>query len=192
MITLFINPIGKSIDMLVIDTEKRTVIESLEIQKTGNDFEIIPAIFIDIVKKHIPSEIWCIVGPWPFTLMRIITLIINSIAYNTPHLLLKWCHFFELIPKDNNSPILEANRHEYLIQDTHGKDMLIEKKDLPLWKYIWYIDDDGLHWYTPYKANIHDILRIFQDKWLELRLSPLYIKAPNITLWSKKTSLQHF
>lgn len=109
MLSFFINPIGKHITLLIIEIEKRTVIESSVIEKTGNDFEIIPKIFVDLAKKYHIEEIWCIVWPGPFTLMRIITLILNSIAYNATDIRLKSSHYFDLMYWSQDILILEAN-----------------------------------------------------------------------------------
>lgn len=189
MHTLFINPIGKNITINVFDTEKRTVIEAICMEKTWNDFEVIPGVFVDLAKKYTPDEIWCITGPWTFTLMRIITLILNSIAYNSPEISLKSCHYFDLIDRENVHPILEANRHEFLVRESDGNDTLIKKEEiLPRWIYTGYIDEIMIPWYTPYEPTSETILNYFSSKASEKRLSPIYIKAPNITLWSKKIS----
>jgi tRNA A37 threonylcarbamoyladenosine modification protein TsaB len=195
----FINPIGRNISLQIIDTEKRTVIESKEIEKTGNDFEIIPQMFVDITKRYSPTEIWCITWPGPFTLMRIITLILNSIAYNSPDISLKSCHYFDLITteifkisqkQEIPQVILEANRHEYLIREMNWGDTLIKKEEISPGIYTGYIDESIIPWYTPYTPDTEAILEYFWWKMTDNRLSPLYIKAPNITIWSKKTTPQ--
>lgn len=189
MILFYINPIGKHISLKILESEKRTIIESKIIEKTGNDFEIIPKIFVDLAKKYAIEEIWCITWPGPFTLLRIITLILNSISYNNSNIILKSGHYFELLKWEGASLILQANRHEYLIKTSNTIETIINKEELPLWKFIWYIDENSIPWYTEYHEDIDTIIELFSQKESTQRLSPLYIKAPNITLWSQKTSI---
>lgn len=73
--------------------------------ETSTDF---PKLIVELVDIYNIREIWCVTGPGPFTLMRIITLSINALAY-TRNIKLKSCHFFELI-QIKNIPIIEANK----------------------------------------------------------------------------------
>jgi hypothetical protein len=73
-----------------------------------------PRLLIDIVDEYKITDIWCVVGPGPFTLMRVVTLAINAISY-TRDIQVKSCHFFDLITSGNRA-IIEANPREYLIQ----------------------------------------------------------------------------
>jgi hypothetical protein len=189
MIILYVNPIGKSITLMIIETDIPRILKSEIIEKTWNDFEIIPKIFVDLSKKYSLKEIWCITGPWPFTLLRIITLILNSITYNNSNIILKSGHYFELLRWSDGVPILQANKHEYLIKTNNTIETIIKKEDLPPWKFIGYIDEISIPWYTEYHENMETIISLFSQKENIHRLSPLYIKAPNITLWSQKTSV---
>ena len=69
---------------------------------------------VDIVDEYEIDEIWCVTGPGPFTLMRVVTLAINAISY-TRLITVKSCHFFDLIMSGNRA-IIEANPREYLIR----------------------------------------------------------------------------
>lgn len=86
-----------------------------------------PKFLVDIVDEYNIHEIWCVTGPGPFTLMRIITLSINALTY-TRDIRLKSCHFFDLI-QNSNTPIIEANSREYLIRE-NNKTIHIKKDDL--------------------------------------------------------------
>lgn len=69
---------------------------------------------VGIVDEYTINEIWCVTGPGPFTLMRVVTLAINALTYTRP-IIVKSCHFFDLITSEN-LPIIEANPREYLIR----------------------------------------------------------------------------
>jgi hypothetical protein len=73
-----------------------------------------PKMLVTIVDEYKTSDIWCVTGPGPFTLMRVVTLAINTITY-TRDITVKSCHFFDLI-SPSNQPIIEANPREYLIK----------------------------------------------------------------------------
>ncbi|MBP9779329.1 hypothetical protein KBD33_01760 [Candidatus Gracilibacteria bacterium] len=189
MIILYVNPIGKSITLMIIETDTSRILKSEIIKKTGNDFEIIPKVFVDLSKEYSLKEIWCITGPGPFTLLRIITLILNSISYNDSNIILKSGHYFELLRGFDATPILQANKHEYLIKTSNAIETIIKIEDLPLGKFIGYIDEISIPGYTEYHENIETIMNMFSQRENIQRLSPLYIKAPNITLGSQKTSV---
>lgn len=70
---------------------------------------------VDLVDLYNLNEIFCITGPGPFTLMRVVTLAINAMTY-TRSIQIKSCHFFELITSGNIA-IIEANPKEYLIKN---------------------------------------------------------------------------
>lgn len=70
---------------------------------------------VDIVDMYFIEEIWCVSGPGPFTLMRVVTLSINALRY-TRSLTTKSCHFFDLIDPENIA-IIEANPKECLIEE---------------------------------------------------------------------------
>jgi hypothetical protein len=83
---------------------------------------------VDIVDEYAIIEIWCVTGPGPFTLMRVVTLAINALTY-TRNITVKSCHFFDLIGEENH-PIIEPNPREYLIRDA-GEVISISKDLLP-------------------------------------------------------------
>jgi tRNA A37 threonylcarbamoyladenosine modification protein TsaB len=68
-----------------------------------------------IVDQYQISDIYCVNGPGPFTLMRVVTLAINALTY-TRAITVRSCHFFDLITS-GNTPLIEANPREYLIRE---------------------------------------------------------------------------
>lgn len=86
----------------------RTLVKDLD---TASTF---PKMLVAIVDEYKITDIYCVTGPGPFTLMRVVTLAINAIAY-TRDITVRSCHFFDLI-MSGNQPIIEANPREYLIR----------------------------------------------------------------------------
>ena len=82
---------------------------------------------VSIVDQYQISDIYCVTGPGPFTLMRVVTLAINALVY-TRDITVKSCHFFDLI-SSGNTPLIEANPREYLIREA-GEVLTVAKCDL--------------------------------------------------------------
>lgn len=73
---LYINPLLEEINFIISvreDVIKKTLPKNLE---TASTF---PKMLVDLVDLYNINDIYCIVGPGPFTLMRVITLAINAI-----------------------------------------------------------------------------------------------------------------
>lgn len=143
-----------------------------------------PKLLTEIIDQYNVTEIWCITGPWAFTLMRIVTLAINAISY-TRHIKIKWCSFFDLI-WDGNIGLIEINPREYLIQK-NGVLSTIEKWNLEPGIYEGIFSSnfstDQIKW-VEYSDDTDTIFSVFWKKEYTEKLSPLYFKAPHIT-WSK-------
>ncbi len=92
---LYINPILPEITFFILQ-KNDVIIEKLS--KNLDTAILFPKKIVDLVDLYDIQEIWCIVGPGPFTLMRIVTLAINSLKY-TRNITLKSCNFFDLISK---------------------------------------------------------------------------------------------
>jgi hypothetical protein len=140
-----------------------------------------PKLLVAIIDTYEITDIWCIVGPGPFTLMRVVTLTINAISYTRP-IAVRSCHFFDLITSIH-TPIIESNAREYLIR-SGDKTVSITKEFLPIGTY------EGIFSEIPstegtksiqYKEEMSNIIRVFSEKTIENRISPIYFKPPNIT-----------
>jgi hypothetical protein len=178
---LYINPLFEEIHFLIFKWEN-TIKKTL--QKNLSTASTFPKILVDLVDTYDISEVFCVTGPGPFTLMRVVTLAINAMTY-TRTIQIKSCHFFELIAS-GNIPIIEANPKEYLIKD-NGTTMSIAKESIKKWTY------EGITWwnfstedikYIEYKDNMMNILHIFSLKSYETKIVPTYFKPPHIT-WPK-------
>lgn len=184
IMVLFINPISENILLFVIDHGE--VRQTSTIPK-GKDYDAFPEEVDRMIHRHNIDTIWCIVWPWSFTRMRIVTLTLNTFAL-TENIKLKGCHFFEIINHQN--PILIANNREYIVLED-DRPTLKEKEQLKVGKeYVGYGQKndftDGKN-FIEYTLDIPYITRIFESRPIETRLSPIYLKEPHIT-WSKKNT----
>lgn len=119
--TLYINPLTPNITIIISDGEsiiERTLEKNLDTAST------LPRLLVELVDEYSIKDIWCVTGPGPFTLMRVVTLAINALIY-TRDIRVKSCHFFDLITSPNQ-PIIEANPREYLIRE-HNEVISIAK-----------------------------------------------------------------
>lgn len=178
---LFIHPLGEDIHIHIIGDNP----EQYSLSKHGDIAEDFPLFLNNIVWHHTIDEIWCIHGPGPFTLMRIITLSVNTLAFvkNIP---LKSCHFFDIIQWD---AILEINREEYLIRKD-WKIHEISQNTLEPWEYHGYVARKDFTENQRYIEYIEDLDYISAVFWMiepTHRISPTYFKPPHIT-WSKKNT----
>lgn len=124
---LYINPLPKELKLIVL-SEDGTIIFETEKMKNNDEFSFFPELLHEVVSTHSPEAIWCVTGPGPFTLMRIITLAINSIAY-ARQITLKSCNFFDLV-SDNHTPIIEANAREFLMRGKDGNTESLPKAEI--------------------------------------------------------------
>lgn len=182
---LFINPISENIWCTILDTHE--VVETKIISK-WDDFGSFPDVLVSLVEQFQVWEIWCIVWPWAFTRMRIVTLAINAVSMSKK-IVIKWCHFFEII--DSENPILRANDSEYIILNENNLPTLTEKELLNTGKtYTGYGQEND---FTDWKKLIQ-----YNEDWSKIRevfhhtipvefLTPIYLKDPHIT-WSKKNT----
>ena len=176
--TLYINPLTPEITFLIFDWDQtitKTLAKNLD---TASTF---PKLLSSIVDEYQIDTIWCVTGPGPFTLMRVVTLAINAISYIRT-IQVKSCHFFDLITSGNLA-IIEANRREYLIR-SGGEVISIAKWDLPEWIYegiFSSIDSTVGEKSIQYNEGRANIYQVFSVKTPETRISPLYFKPPHIT-----------
>jgi tRNA A37 threonylcarbamoyladenosine modification protein TsaB len=94
MSILSINPLLPEISCIVMDSH--TVVDQSTVAKNLDTASTLPRHIVDLVDRYGITEIWCITGPGPFTLMRIVTLICNTLAI-TRGIRLKSAHFFDMI-----------------------------------------------------------------------------------------------
>ncbi len=183
---LSINPLLPEISFIVIDGD--SIVEQGTLAKNLDTASTFPRHVVDLMNRHTIDEVWCITGPGPFTLMRIVTLTCNAIGL-ARWTKLKWCHFFDILDK-KYIPIIEANPRECIIRQ-ESKDSLIAKTDIADWTYIGILETKDFtegKTFIQYKEDIYTIRKSFENVEYTQNLSPLYFKAPHITWSSKKIS----
>jgi len=181
--SLYINPLGTKIRLLVF--EWSTLITKNELDK-HNASSTFPGDIVEVVEKYNIKEIWCILWPWAFTLMRTVTLTVNTLAFSKD-IKLKWCHIFDIIDIQKWIPILQINPSEYICK-IYESEKIFSPETLPLGKYIWFSsgkDFTDKKTFIEYEESPDEIALFFNRKKNEERLSPIYFKPPHIT-WSKK------
>ena len=131
MSTLFINPLASEIHAFIVSDKVNSQV-TLPKENIAENF---PEFIARIFRENAIEEIWCIVGPGPFTMVRVVTLALNCFAYakNIP---VKGCHFFDVIDT-KLSAILEINKEEYLIRRENAIEE-IPQNLLPIGEYVGY------------------------------------------------------
>lgn len=185
MTILYINPLHTDITISLLNWS--TLEKSFIIPK-GDDFVQFPDTIMEIIKNHAIKEIWLILWPGAFTRMRIVTLTLSSLILSK-WIIVKWCHFFELI--QGSTPILQANNEEYLTQDTGWNIHLIKWKDLLPWRYEGYGNQNDFadtKVLVEYKENWSAVHWLFGSLSPLKTLAPFYLKEPHITCSTKNKS----
>jgi len=132
------------------------------------------------------SDIVCVNGPWSFTWVRTITLIVNTLSYMYSHIHLTPISFFDLY---NTFPIIKASSKRDLFVKYSNSDIIrIEKNEIFLEKnkntknIFWDIHDEKIleNFNT---SSVIDYEKIIQSINLTKTkiIEPLYIKKPNIS-----------
>lgn len=183
---LTINPLLPSIYFQILD--EKEILENFTLEKDGKEFSTLPEFLVDAVMRKNIDEVWCIVWPWPFTLMRILTLSLNTLAL-THEIKLRGISFFDFYAW-KNIPLLQINDREYLIRDNDSLKIMDQKSEIQgTYEGIFQKNDfTDLHSFIEWK----EIEQNWREKLTNIspkqQLDPLYFKPPNITTWSKKST----
>ncbi len=186
---LFFDGVSSSGYIWLFDSKKQEIAhDSFTI--TGNEStQTIPIIETFLQAQSVPytdiQHIVAIVWPWSFTGVRTITLVLNTIAYIYPHISLTGLSFFELfdtypIFKQSSKRDVFAKYKKWDIITIVPNTFLDETyRDRPI---FWDIDT-SLYTHISTIHNKIDYTKILQNIVLSdaKRLSPLYIKKPNIS-----------
>jgi hypothetical protein len=184
---LFINPISETIRIFVLEIGEVVEVRHTSTIPKWNDYDEFLETINDIFLRHNIDSIWCVIWPWTFTRMRIVTLTLNTFSL-VKNIELKACHFFDIVQGAN--PILQANDREYILLT----------ENCPELKGPWDIESDTIYTgyatkndftdtknFIEYSEDIQYITKIFQSLPRVERLAPVYLKEPHIT-WSKKNT----
>ncbi len=187
--TIFIQPLTSQITFTVFWSQGEVI--STNFLEKGNEFEhFLPFVTRILSEHHISlgdiAKIWVVNGPWAFTLLRIITLTVNTWAfvYKMPivsiDLFQLWTLCWYPLPY-----AIKANRGEYLCFFSEGNSPELSTiENLPEWKYWWIGDNaDFLSKNTHFEYSF-DNRKVFEyislKNWTS-QIEPVYIKKPNIT-----------
>jgi len=166
---LIFDGVSSSWYIWVFSREKKNICaEKLDIvwNESSRTSDIISAFLLkhDISYNDILNII-CVVGPWSFTWVRSVTLVINTIAFIHPHISLTPLWFFDLY---DNYPIVKSSSK---------RDLFVKGNDV-------YGDTDVSRFqgkYTLHREIDYDLILQKVSIMQEKRIAPLYIKKPTIT-----------
>jgi tRNA A37 threonylcarbamoyladenosine modification protein TsaB len=96
-VILFTNPLARLNNISILSDIENTIYEMVNFEK-HDIASTLPRILGDLYKKYTIKEIWCVTGPGPFTLMRVVCLALNALAFGED-IKIKGCHLFALIPE---------------------------------------------------------------------------------------------
>lgn len=130
------------------------------------------------------TNIVCVVGPGSFTGVRTLTLIVNTLAYTHPHISLTPLSFFDLftqfpqIKSSSKRDLFVKWEKDDIIRIISNEDFIRENTSNPIYGDVSDTRFDALN-----IESTVDYAKILQNITLEnhKRLSPLYVKKPNIT-----------
>lgn len=177
---------------LILFGEERNIIDKDERDFYRKEFEMLPGAIDELLRKHEInySDLQGIVvvnGPWGFTGTRVTCLVANSIAFahTTP---LYPVSYFELL-KLSQAPYphaIQANKREVMVQQTTSSAPsiipFVEIEPIQYygtWDVIAFWDNGATLWVDiDYKKVARDMPLSRSTN----RISPRYIKDPNITL----------
>lgn len=194
---LFIQPIGKQIDVYIERTEGWDL-SHFSFETLGNEFELfLDSLLLGLTDNQITwddiSKIGIVSGPGSFTAMRVITLTLNTLAFSFPQISLVPFHFFEILAlSDLKGPYcIKANRWQYCSRKSiEDSDVLFDIADMPAGQYYWQGDENDFedkNVSIEYTLRIENIFaHIHKTEWVK-RIEPLYIKKPNITTPKPRT-----
>jgi len=185
MRSLYINPLLSNITLSILENGEKI---SEKILPRWDDFADFPDTVIEIINTETIDEIWCLVWPGAFTRMRIVTLTLSTLVMSRG-VVVKWCHFFDIIDREN--PIILANNSEYIIRNSDGSTSLIDKSTLPDCIYTGYgVQNDFTEGkiLIEYSEDWWAISDHFEKLTPEKTLTPIYLKEPHITWSTKNTS----
>lgn len=171
--------------------ENKQCISSENFRIAWNESTKTVGIIDDFLKRnaisyHDIQNIVCIVWPGSFTWIRTISLVVNTLAYSYKNISLTALNFFDLY---NNYPIIKASskRDLFVKSEKSATIEVVTNSDFEeryrQWHVLyWDINEDRFQDRYIYESEI-DYEAIFQAISLtnEKRVSPLYIKKPNIS-----------
>ena len=131
------------------------------------------------------KNIVCVSWPGSFTWIRTLSLVVNTISYLYPHILLTWVNFFDMY---QNYPIVKASsKRDLFVKYENSATIQVQQNQDFIEHFTW----NTIYWDIQQEQIINKY-RVRQGidyasyiknvtLWSEKRIAPLYIKKPNIS-----------
>lgn len=186
---LFFNWVSSQWYVALLDNNKN-IVASDEFQISWNEStQTIPIIDIFLASQWVDykdiENIICVAGPWSFTWIRTISLVVNTLAYTYKNIKLTSVNFFDLF---NNYPIVKSSSKRDLFVKFSKSDIIsvmsnsdfegsCESKQI-----YWDTSTDRFSKEISLASDI-DYKTVLKNITLDdaIRIAPLYIKKPNIS-----------
>jgi tRNA A37 threonylcarbamoyladenosine modification protein TsaB len=186
---LFFNGVSSHWYIALLDEDKNIIVSETFHIEWNESTKTIPIIdmFLESQKLEYSAiqNIICVVGPWSFTWIRTISLVVNTLAYTYKHIKLTPVNFFDLysdypIVKSSSKRDLFVKRSKSAIIEVMSNSDFEEKMEGT--KIFWDTDigrfEKEIH--ISHDIDYETLLKTIalQDT---TRIAPLYIKKPNIS-----------
>ena len=157
--------------------------------KGNESSKLVPIIDEFIKEQDIAYEelknITTVIGPWSFTGIRSVSLIVNTLAFIYPQLYITAISFFDLY---DSYPIVKSSskRDLFVKYSKNDKIEIIKNDDLSFWSDVISVSGDTEKeriWNEIQLENTPDYDAIFRRVVFQKnkQVAPLYIKKPNIS-----------
>jgi len=131
------------------------------------------------------KNICVVIGPWSFTGIRTISLIVNTLAYIYPKITLTWINFFELY--DQYPVVKMSSKRDLFVKYKKNAKITIEQNSV----FVENLETKSVYWDAPVGILPREVICYSEIDYasflrsLELgtlkQVAPLYIKKPNIS-----------
>lgn len=192
---LFLNAILESW-IIILFNDKREIISEKQIKTLWNESERLLWLVDEFLSENNINysdlkNIVVVAGPWSFTWIRTISLLVNTISFVAKNNITSIC-FFDLYDQGENEyyPIIKSSskRDSFFKKDKYSNIEILKNEEIldyiktnkikKLFWENWNIVSDNVQ----ILANIDyfDIIKNIEYK-KDRRISPIYIKKPNIS-----------
>jgi tRNA A37 threonylcarbamoyladenosine modification protein TsaB len=189
---LFINAVSSDW-MLILFNNSRQIIDKIELHILWNESSKLTKFVDEFLWKNKLNynelkNIVAVNWPWSFTWVRIISLIVNTIAFTNYDIKLTDINFFSLFEK---YPIIKSSsKRDLFVKKTKSNKIEIIKnekfldfiKNIDIKEIYWDLSNSFIKWEIEINSKI-DYKKIISNIKFDNKkiIEPLYIKKPNIS-----------
>jgi hypothetical protein len=189
---LFFDAVSTRGYLWLFNCEKILLAESF-FEVWGSEGKELPGMIESFLQEHKLhysdiKHIVCVVGPWSFTGIRMVTLVVNTISYIYPHIFLTALSFFDLythypiVKTSSKKDLFVKWKKDATIEIQTKEDFFSHIKDIHM-THVY--GDINLDW----EKEVLDIQQSYNAQEVLWRIAlqnikkiaPLYIKKPNIS-----------